>query len=153
MAVKTKYFNVEFGEGETVASADTPAYQWDKGIVLVLSGIELADGYVLEANCRFDSQDNGITSYTSVSDGKINIHVPDLVLTKGVQVFATVQLTADDSTVTIYEARLPVLHRAKPHGYEITEDDKTMLDELADAINQAVAIVGKFQNVEATIAT
>ena len=153
MGVRNKYFPVVYEEGETVSSSETPAYQWDKGVILVLSGIEVPEGSILQANCHFDTQDNAVTSLVTVQNGEIQVAVPDIVMTRGVQVFATVQLTKSDSTITIYEARLPLIRRAKPHDYEQDEGEDTIVDDLISAVNEATALINKFANVEATLET
>ena len=153
MSARNKYFPVVFENGETVASSETPAYQWDKGVVLLLSGIEIPNGSILEANCYYDSQENSVTSAVSVQDNQIQVSVPDIVMAKGVQVFATVQITKDDSTITIYEARLPLIRRAKPHDYEMSDSQKEIVDQLISAVNEAMGSINKFTNLDATLET
>ena len=93
--------------------------------------------------------------------GTIYVSVPDIVLTKGVQVFCYLSLTtatedgeADGgfATSTVYEVRLPVLRRAKPHDYEAMADsDRSAIDALLSAVNASAARLRKFENLNATV--
>ena len=158
---------VTFQPGETVAVAATSVYQWDRGIELCLSGsLDWAAGAatVFEAVCSFDTQENGAPAAVRVDPdtGSIYVSVPDIVLTKGVQIFCYLSLTTGSSAdggadggfaaSTVYEVRLPVLRRAKPHDYEAMADsDRSAIDALLSAVNASAARLRKFENLTATV--
>lgn len=111
-----------------------PVYQWDYGMRLVLSGVELPLAYEVHF-----ANNGGAISTTEIGDAT-GCDIPDVYLTTGTDVVAWVYLhTEETDGETVKYIHIPVIKRAQPTHETPTPVQQSEITEAIAALQTAVA--------------
>jgi len=108
--------------------------QWDYGMLLVFSGLELPQSYEVHfANTEFSGN-----AKTQIGDEN-GVNIPDEYLITGEPVYAWLYLhTGADDGETVYSVKIPVVKRAMPTHEEPTPVQQSEIEQALAALNSAV---------------
>lgn len=111
-------------------------YQYDTGMLLQITGVELPDEYEV----HFATSEQSGDAKREINDGDY-VTIPDEMFADGATVYAWVVVhDSVTSTETIYKIIIPVVRRARPEQYEPGD---------TDVLAQAVALLNhKIENIE-----
>lgn len=111
-----------------------PAYQYDYGMILKFSGIDLPQAYEVHfSNTEFCGES---ISQIGNSDG---VTIPDEMFLNGNPIYAWTYLhTGEDDGETVYKAVIGVNKRAKPSDLEPTPVQQDAITQAIAALNVAV---------------
>ena len=103
-----------------------PVYQYDYVLILQITDVELPPTYEV----HFSNSVHG-KAITQIGDSN-GVAVPDMLLLKGLTVYAWLFLhTGDSDGETEFLITIPVIQRAKPEDYELPQSEH---DTVYDAI-------------------
>lgn len=111
-----------------------PAYQYDYGMILKFSGIELPQAYEVHfSNTEFCGK-----SISQIGD-ETGVTIPDEMFLSGAPIYAWTYLhTGLDDGETVYKAVISVNKRAKPSNLEPTPVQQDAITQAIAALNVAV---------------
>ena len=111
-----------------------PAYQYDYGMILRFSGIELPQAYEVHfSNTEFCGE-----SISQIGD-ETGVTIPDEMFLNGNPIYAWTYLhTGEDDGETVYKAVIGVNKRAKPSDLEPTPVQQDAITQAIAALNVAV---------------
>lgn len=111
-----------------------PAYQYDYGMILKFSGIELPQTYEVHfSNTEFCGE-----SISQIGD-ETGVTIPDEMFLSGAPIYAWTYLhTGEDDGETVYKAVISVNKRAKPSDLEPTPVQQDAITQAIAALNVAV---------------
>lgn len=111
-----------------------PAYQYDYGMILKFSGIELPQAYEVHfSNTEFCGE-----SISQIGDAD-GVTIPDEMFLNGNPIYAWTYLhTGEDDGETVYKAVIGVNKRAKPSDIEPTPVQQDVITQAIAALNVAV---------------
>ena len=111
-----------------------PAYQYDYGMILQFSGIDLPQAYEVHfSNTEFCGE-----SISQIGD-KTGVTIPDEMFLNGNPIYAWTYLhTGEDDGETVYKAVISVNKRAKPSDLEPTPVQQDAITQAIAALNVAV---------------
>ena len=111
-------------------------YQYDTGMLLQITGVELPEEYEV----HFATSEQGGDAKREINDGDY-VTIPDEMFADGATIYAWVVVhDTITSTETIYKIIIPVVRRARPEQYEPGD---------TDVLAQAVALLAhKIENIE-----
>lgn len=113
--VKQNEIDVTFSSTNIMKSV-AARYQWDKGIVLNISGIE-SDKTIM-AHCSFEGQlSPAVVVVTSMKNGICTLVIPDELFMQTKAIRCYLYAESSDTGVTVYEIRIPIIARPKPGDY------------------------------------
>lgn len=121
--------------GTATMVTTTPKYQWDRGQLLNIVGLELPEVYKVDFS-NYESKESAVSSLNS-EDG---VSIPDELFDTGLPIYAFVVVPDDDSTTTEYKIIIPVIKRPEPTDIEPTPEQQSLIDELIIRLNTAVDI-------------
>ncbi len=125
---------VVLSEGCTSLSATKPAYQYDYGQVLKITGIDLPTAYQV----HFSNNKSSGDSITMIGNAD-GVLIPDEVLATGSDVYAFLFLqTGESDGETEYRITIPVHPRPAITDYEPTPAQQGAIDQLISALNDGV---------------
>lgn len=125
---------VVLSEGCTSLSATKPAYQYDYGQVLKITGIDLPTAYQV----HFSNNKSSGDSITMIGNAD-GVLIPDEVLATGSDVYAFLFLqTGESDGETEYRITIPVHQRPAITDYEPTPAQQGAIDQLISALNDGV---------------
>ena len=108
--------------------------QWDYGMLLVFSGLELPQAYEV----HFSNTEFSGNAKTQIGDEN-GVIIPDEYLTTGEPVYAWLYLhTGADDGETVYSVKIPVVKRAMPTHEEPTPVQQSEIEQALAALNSAV---------------
>lgn len=115
---------------EKITSA---VYQYDKGQVLIIKGLELPALY------KVDFCNEGDTVTKPMIGNETGVEIPDEYLKTGRGIIAYIVLhETETDTETEYKIRIPVIQRPEPTDIEPTPEQQALIDQLVASMNQAV---------------
>ncbi len=121
-------------EGCVTTSATAPAYQYDYGQILQITGIELPTAYQV----HFSNDRSSGDSITMIGDAD-GVAIPDELLATGKDVYAFLFLqTGATDGETEYRITIPVHPRPAITDYEPAPTQQGAIDQLISALNDAV---------------
>lgn len=121
-------------EGCVTSSATAPAYQYDYGQILQITGIELPTAYQVHFSINRTSGE----SITMIGDAD-GVAIPDELLATGSDVYAFLFLqTGSTDGETEYRITIPVHPRPAITDYEPTPTQQGAIDQLISELNDAV---------------
>ena len=111
-----------------------PAYQYDYGMILKFSGIELPQAYEVHfSNTEFCGE-----SISQIGD-ESGVTIPDEMFLSGSPIYAWTYLhTGEDDGETVYKAVIGVNKRARPSNLEPTPVQQDAITQAIAALNVAV---------------
>ena len=111
-----------------------PAYQYDYGMILRFSGIELPQAYEVHfSNTEFCGE-----SISQIGN-ETGVTIPDEMFLSGNTIYAWTYLhTGEDDGETVYKAVISVNKRAKPSDLEPTPVQQDAITQAIAALNVAV---------------
>lgn len=111
-----------------------PAYQYDYGMILKFSGIDLPQAYEVHfSNTEFCGE-----SISQIGD-ETGVTIPDEMFLNGNPIYAWTYLhTGEDDGETVYKAVIGVTKRAKPSDLEPTPVQQDAITQAIAALNVAV---------------
>lgn len=113
-----------------------PAYQWDYGMLLTFTDIELPVSY--EVHFCSEGDEETITAMGDVA----GVMVPDELLQKPKPINAYIYLhTGEDDGETVYTVSIPIIRRAQPTDVQPLPPVKNALEEAIEALNKAIAVL------------
>ena len=122
-----------FANNGTMATTQTPLWQYDYGQILVIQGLQLPQAYEVHF-CN--STDTATITSIGNADG---VEIPDQFLRSGERIYAYVYLhTGEDDGETEYKITIPVMDRAEPTDIEPTPAQESTIGQLITALNDAV---------------
>lgn len=117
-----------------------PVYQYDYGLILRITDVELPSTYEV----HFSNSIHG-KAVTQIGDSN-GVAVPDMLLLKGLTVYAWLFLhTGDSDGETEFLITIPVIQRAKPEDIEVTVADRTAVTAAIEALNAATAKIQQYE--------
>lgn len=117
------------GRGTCTTAA---VYQYDSGMILKISGVELPDAYTVDYA-------NSVTgSSISQVGGADGVTIPDQFFVPGSTIHAWVVLSGTGYAVTRYHIMIPISPRAVRTNDEPSPSQQSALDEAIAALNNAV---------------
>lgn len=137
--VKQNEIDVTFSSTNIMKSV-AARYQWDKGIVLNISGIE-SDKTIM-AHCSFEGQlSPAVVVVTSMMNGVCTLAIPDELFMQTKAIRCYLYAESSDIGVTVYEIRIPIIARPKPgdYIYDPTEVIPNVSELLAEIENMRAA--------------
>lgn len=127
-------------EGCVTTSATAPAYQYDYGQILQITGIDLPTAYQV----HFSNNRNSGDSITMIGNAD-GVAIPDELLATGSDVYAFLFLqTGATDGETEYRITIPVHPRPAITDYEPTPTQQGAIDQLISALNDAVETADGF---------
>ena len=109
-------------------------YQWDYGMRIVFSGLDLPTAYTV----HFANNAVGGSAVQMLGDAD-GVDIPDDLLKTGMAVYAWVFLhSGEDDGETVYMATIPVTKRPEPTDEQPTPEQQSALDQAIVALNEAV---------------
>ena len=135
-----------FESGQTVAKASPALWQWNRGQVLKIEGVELPTAFKI----HFSNSQTVGTSKPSIGSAA-GTRIPNEYLESGKTVYAFFWLSESDSVgETLYRIDIPVSRRPKPTDEEPSPEEESEIDELIAALNTGVkAAEGSAEDAEA----
>lgn len=126
-------YNAVFDGTHKRAVVVPPAWQWDTGQVLRISGTDF--DFPSKTQVQFTVNGETLTSVAGVIDGVATVSIPDAVFENEGNVPVYIYVSEDDATAeTLYTAMLTVRSRSKPEDYsDPTEAEQTMFQQAIDA--------------------
>ena len=122
-----------FANNGTMATTQTPLWQYDYGQILVIQGLQLPQAYEVHFCNSTDT-----TTITSVGNAD-GVEIPDQFLRSGERIYAYVYLHAgEDDGETEYKITIPVMDRAEPTDIGPTPAQESTIGQLISALNDAV---------------
>ena len=129
--MNTNVVTADFSEKKSVISK--PVYQYDYGLELHVSGVELPQTF----EAHFCNVGDDETKTAIGSDYVVTI--PDEFLIDGRNIFGYIFLhSAVDDGETVYKIEIRVNERAEPSDGEITPQEHSAISEAISALNTAV---------------
>lgn len=122
-----------FANNGTMATTQTPLWQYDYGQILVIQGLQLPTSYEVQFCNSTDT-----TAITSIGNAD-GVTIPDQFLRSGERIYAYIYLhTGEDDGETEYKVTIPVMDRAEPTDIEPTPAQESTIGQLISALNDAV---------------
>ena len=112
-----------------------PQYQYNSGQVLRLEEFKDIPEYF---EMHFSNDRKAGKSTTVIGHNNL-VQIPDQYFTKGLDIWAWLYLTDGAGAETMYTIKIPVIRRPGGGGMNIDDDQREMISELIDALNNGVA--------------
>ena len=111
-----------------------PAYQYDYGMILKFSGIELPQAYEVHfSNTEFCGE-----SISQIGD-ESGVTIPDEMFLSGSPIYAWTYLhTGEDDGETVYKTVISINKRAQPSNIEPTPVQQDVITQAVAALNTAI---------------
>ena len=116
--------------------------QWDYGQVLNISGIDLSslsNPSTVQVHFSDKSCVDAKVRLGAISNNKIAVQIPDILLANQYDVHAFIYLTNPNSGVTIKKIIIPVIPRKKPEDYVAIDDN--FYESVLQAIENKVDVI------------
>ena len=135
-----------FESGQTFAKASPGLWQWNRGQVLMIEGIELPTVFKI----HFSNSPAVGTSKARVGSAS-GTQIPNEYLESGKTVYAFFWLSESESVAeTLYRIDIPVAKRPEPTDEEPSLEEESEIDGLIAALNAGVkAAEGSAEDAEA----
>lgn len=111
-------------------------FQYNRGMILKFMDVDLPATYRVDFANSLTGQSK---TCVGTADGVI---VPLEMMAKGCTVYAWAVIANEDSTVTVYQAMIPISPRAEPTDEAPNAEQQQVIDQLIAAMNQAVEQTG-----------
>jgi len=111
-------------------------FQYNRGMILKFMDVDLPATYRVDFANSLTGQSK---TCVGTADGVI---VPLEMMAKGCTVYAWAVIANEDSTVTEYQAMIPISPRAEPTDEAPNPEQQQVIDQLIAAMNQAVEQTG-----------
>lgn len=123
----------DFEHAGVTATASRKMWQWDNGVILHITGLDLPPSYQIHIS------NDGLTgtAQRTVVTGEY-IGIPSSYFESGKTVYCFLYLTGEDYGVTRRTVIINVRKRPMPEDWEPTPDEQTVLDQLIAALNVGV---------------
>lgn len=111
-------------------------FQYNRGMILKFMDVDLPATYRVDFSNSLTGQSK---TCVGTADGVI---VPLEMMAKGCTVYAWAVIANENSTVTVYQAMIPISPRAEPTDEAPNPEQQQVIDQLIAAMNQAVEQTG-----------
>lgn len=133
---ESKYVKVEFKEGQERTTTQR-VYQFDHGKVLQIYG--LSDTMLPQVHFNYDrSQSSAINVTSELVGDHFECPIPNQMMFMPRQVWAWVYIESADSGYTQRIISIPVVPRARPSAYVLTEEQRNGYNEILAAANSFI---------------
>ena len=113
----------------------TSLYQWDRGVKLRITGIDLPENYEV----HFSNQQFSGDAKVAIGDAS-GVVIPDEYTSTGRTIYAWLVLQDDPTNEkSMFTVVIPVIKRPMPEDEELTPSQRTYIDEAIAAMNEAVS--------------
>lgn len=118
------------------ATVTDEVYQYNYGMRLIISGVELTETYEVQF-CN----DGDEFTITSVGD-ETGVDIPDQYFISGKSIYGYVYLhTSEDDGVTAYRVFIPIIRRPRPSEIQPSPDERSALTQALEALQQAIDVI------------
>jgi len=138
----TNIIDIYFDSVGSTATAPSKLWQWSKGQVVRINGLDLPTVYQVHFS---NNPTLGTAEPVAVSGNMVSI--PDIYLTTGEPVYLFIWLSDETSAETVRKGTIYVAKRSQPSGeYDPTAEQQTIIDGLIGSINTAVDTAEGYAN-------
>ena len=117
--------------------------QWDFNQDLVIDNIdELSLSSTPEVHFYNKQSTEALCVEATISNNKLTVHIPNILLESSLTIFACLYLTENDSGQTIYKIGMPVDKRPRPADYIYVDDSSSVISiqDVIDALDSKPSV-------------